>query len=170
MYSGTDFSVRSMMSTLADEFKRTDGKPILYDGRTLTMAYSLSVEQGDRVDVTFERFASSPVQGLRLALKEKGGQLEIGGHRSADFVLWTDTAPRHVQVLIADGRKNGHLVVWNVWRDAKHGTTLYGVNNAAIDVAEETATGAVLRCSDGWLGPDFDDLVVRLGFLPKDRN
>jgi hypothetical protein len=156
------------MTTLADEFNRTDGKPIVYDGRTLTMSFSLQVEQGDRVDVIFERFAPSPVQGLRLALKEKGGQLEIGKQRSTDFVLWTDTAPRHVQVLIAKGKRKGHLVLWNVWRDAKHGTTLYGVNNAAIEVAEQSATGAVLRCSDGWLGPDFDDLVVRLGLLPKD--
>lgn len=151
------------MPNLAELFDRSGGKPILYAGRMVRASFALAVESGDKVSLTFERFERLPVQGLRLALEAQGGQLEIFGQRASEFVLWTDTAPREVQVVITTANnKKASLVLWNVWRDTKHGTMLYGVNNAAMDVIPEEGLGALLRCSDGWLGPDFDDLVVRV--------
>ena len=155
------------MTTLADEFKRTNSKSIVYEGRTLIRSYELPVEVGDKVCLTFVRFAKSPVQGIRISMREKGCTLELAAAGAADFVVWTDTAPRQVEVTVRKAKGKCHLMLWNVWRDEKYGTTLYGLNNAAIHVVEESPTQAVLNISDGWLGPDFEDLVVRVARLER---
>jgi hypothetical protein len=99
---------------------------------------------------------------MRLSLAQRGAKLEVEGHRMPDVVIWADTAPRNVQVKVARLKGTSDVVLWNVWRDAKYGTMLYGINNSAIEVDAQDDGTTILRCSDGWLGPDFDDLVLAI--------
>jgi hypothetical protein len=91
-------------------------------------------------------------------------KLSIESGKHDIFVLWADTAPRHVEVVApARARKPVELVVYNVWRDEKYGTMMYAVNAAAMMIEQPHANEWTLACSDGWgLEPDFGDLVVRL--------
>jgi hypothetical protein len=50
----------------------------------------------------------------------------------------------------------------NQWRDEVHGATLLGMNNAGMMVQAKSEVCWLLRCSDGWEGPNFDDLVVEI--------
>jgi hypothetical protein len=51
----------------------------------------------------------------------------------------------------------------NQWRDEKFGSTMYRLNNAAMEILpQEDGVSVVMRCSDGWGEPDFDDLVIQL--------
>src|SRR5437016_7001316 len=120
------------MATFAQEFARNKGQPIQYGDRTLVLSYVMAVERGDIVRLVFDHYVKSPVQGIRVSAREKSCFLESAGERSRDFVFWTDTAPREVSLKVAKGTNGCHLVIWNVWRDEKHGTTMYGLNNAAI--------------------------------------
>ena len=62
-----------------------------------------------------------------------------------------------------NARKPVQLIIYNVWRDEKYGTTMYGLNAAAMVVQQPRADEWTLACSDGWgVEPDFSDLVVRL--------
>lgn len=51
--------------------------------------------------------------------------------------------------------------IWNAWRDDA-GTMHAWIGNAGILIEELPNKVTILRCSDGFGGPAFDDLVVRL--------
>jgi hypothetical protein len=139
------------------------GGVIEYEGRQLRLSYWLSVLKGDRLHILFERQTARPVQGLALQLHDRRGELEIASKRSKHMVLWTDTAPRHVECSINKVKRGGQLSLMNVWRDEKYGTTMMGLNCAAMDVQLQPDGSVLLCCSDGWgMDPDFSDLVVRV--------
>jgi hypothetical protein len=139
------------------------GGLIEYEGRQLRLSYWLSVSKGDRLQLIFERHVARPVQGLALQLHDRVGELQIGSTRGKHMVLWTDTAPRHVECSVNKVKRGGQLSLMNVWRDEKYGTTMMGLNCAAMDVQVQPDGSALLCCSDGWgMEPDFSDLVVRL--------
>jgi hypothetical protein len=142
------------------EFAR--GEPIQFEGRTLWSAHWADVARDQQVVVSFERFTDKPVQGLMVAGRKRSLQLEVAGRRADQFVLWTDTAPREVSVRVVKAAPGDQLGFWNVWRDEKHDSLMYGLNAAAIHVSREADGSVLLNCSDGWRGPDFEDLVVRL--------
>jgi hypothetical protein len=136
---------------------------IEYEGRHLQLAYKLTVAKGDRVHFLFERFASRPVQGLGIKLWDSRGALDVASFRTRNFALWTDTAPRHVECLVVKAKAGAQLSVMNQWRDEKYGTTMLGLNAAAMEVRHEPDGSILLQCSDGWgLEANFNDLVVRL--------
>ena len=145
-------------------FVESNGAPIQYDGRTLHSSLRLPVSAGDRVHIFFEHFVARPVQGLVIQAANRAHKLAIAPTSHNMFVLWTDTAPRHVEVAApAKARKPVELVLNNVWRDEKYGTMMYGVNAAAMVIEQPRADEWTLACSDGWnVEPDFTDLVLRL--------
>lgn len=138
------------------------GEPITYQDRILWSAYRSTTIAGDRWLMEFERFVATPVQGLMVAGGEKTTRLQIEQHRAQQFVLWTDSAPRRVELLVHTAQEDATIGFWNVWRDEKHGTLLYGLNAAAIEIQKHDDESVSLLCSDGWKGPDFGDLVVRI--------
>jgi hypothetical protein len=147
-------------------FMESNGEPISYQGRTLRDAYELSVTEGERLEIAFERATPSPVQGIGIGANAKGVQLETNDQKGKQFVLWADTAPPRVEILVRKAKPNTPLRIWNVWRDEKYGMTMYGVNAAAIEVCDQSDGSVLLRCSDGWKGPDFEDLHVAVRRLP----
>jgi hypothetical protein len=137
--------------------------PVSYDGRELWLSYRFPVETGDRVHLLFERFSSRPRQGLQVLMVNKRHQLAVSGHQSRQFILWADTAPRHVEIEIAKAGRGGTLVLVNAWEDEKYGTMFYGLNWTAMDVRTDPDGSLLLDCSDGYgLEPSFGDLVVRV--------
>lgn len=148
------------MTTFADAFERAKGQPIDYEGRKVQLSYWLPVSDGDHVGIKFLRYASTPVQGLGLTAERC--QLRVVSITSSNVVLWTDTAPRDVEIRVVKAKPGARLGLMNQWRDAKYGTTLMGINNAAMEFQPQSDGSVVLRCSDGWGEPDFNDLVVRL--------
>jgi hypothetical protein len=155
------------MSDFTAAFLKSKGAPIEYQGRWLYLGYWFPVSVGDEIRVTFVKFAKQPVQGLRVGTRGKGCQLELAQQRGDDFVLWAETAPRLVKILVVEARSGAEVGLWNVWRDDKHGTMMYGVNNAAIDVNRQPDGRVLLMCSDGRGKPDFDDLVVEVEHIRK---
>lgn len=152
------------MPDFTPAFIESKGAPIQYGGRTLHSSFKLQVSAGDRVHVFFEHFAARPIQGLTIQAANRAHKLTIAPDKHYFFVLWTDTAPRHVEVAApAKARKPVELVLYNVWRDEKYGTMMYGVNAASMVIEQLRANEWTLACSDGWgEEPDFGDLVVRL--------
>jgi hypothetical protein len=155
---------------MPDFFPLWSGAPdgvLEYKGRQLRIAHWIDVAKGDRLHVIIEGFTDRPVQGVRLTLEDRRGGLEIVGQQSRSFVLWTDTAPRHVECLVAKAKRGARLSLVNVWRDEEYGTTMQGLNAAAIDVQPQADGSTILQCSDGWgTEADFTDLVVRLIIEP----
>jgi hypothetical protein len=139
------------------------GGTIEYEGRRLQRSYQLLVAQGDRLHFLFEEFVQRPVQGLGIRLDDRRGALEVAGTQARDLVLWTDTAARHVECVVRKAKPGAHLRLMNQWRDEKYGTTMLGLNAAAMEVLPQSDGSIILACSDGWgTEPNFSDLVMRL--------
>jgi hypothetical protein len=57
------------------------------------------------------------------------------------FVVWTDTAPRHIEFTApVNAREPVELVLYNVWRDEKYGTMMYGLNAAGTVIEQPRLT------------------------------
>ena len=145
--------------TLDQLSKANSGQPIEYEGRRLHWTYTIAVTKEAMLTLLFLRAAERPVQGI--GIKAEKCRLEIAGTRGTDIALWADTAPRRVPMRVSNPRNGALLRFWNQWRDEKHGTTMYRLNNAAMEVLPQPDGSVLFRCSDGWLGPDFDDLVFQ---------
>jgi hypothetical protein len=148
---------------LAQRFQAAQGAPIEVDGQTAQMIYEPPPSEPARLEIELET-SSSHVQGVRI--KARGGEVVINDQALDDVVLWTDTAP---PVTTADVRAKGSKPVsvrmWNVWRN-EGGTMQAWIGDAGIVVEDDGSGTALLRCSDGYDEPSFDDLIVRLRLGP----
>lgn len=120
-----------------------EGEPFDWSGTQLWSAYWAQAHAGDKWLIEFESFTSRPDQGLVVAGRSEALRLRIVGRTSDQFVLWTDTAPAKVTVEVCSGQADGEIGFWNVWRDNKHGTMMYGVNASAIGSSQTALT----KCS-----------------------
>lgn len=110
-----------------------------------------------RLCVEFKHRGSELRQGVRL--KVRGGKLEANGVEESDLVLWQDSSPPRVEVLVRWGRRGPRsLRIWNCWEI--NGVTHAWLGNAGIRVERAPEDTIVLRCSDGHGEPDYGDLVV----------
>ena len=160
MVAFTPRARESMVQTFADQFAARDGQPIRHEGRELHAVYWLPVKKGDSVSLRFIRYVDRPIQGL--GIRTEKCDVRVGDVVGKHIGLWTDTAPREVLLDVVKARDGARVGVFNQWRDAKYGTTMYSLNNAAMEVLEQQDGSLLLRCSHGCGDVDFSDLVVDL--------
>ena len=151
-----------MNPKLAELLSVAAGGPIHWSGKCVHMMYELPgslTSQGLMI-----RFAQpSPARPQGLRIRVRGGLIELNGRQLNDVVLWSDTAPDtvFVQFLPAAGETSMTVRVWNAWRDTS-GTMQTWIGNAGMLVEPKEDGSTVLRCSDGFGEPSFDDLVAVL--------
>jgi hypothetical protein len=154
---------------LSDLFVLSDGAPIERAGDLVHLMYDVPVEPNQRITCTFLEASILRPQGLRA--KVINGNLLLGS-RVYDNVLdsrvydnvvfWSDTAPSVVRFEVLPGGDADALTLrlWNAWRDTGDVFQAW-IGNAGI-VVEDHGQSLTLHCSDGWNGPNFHDLVVRV--------
>ncbi|NCT91505.1 hypothetical protein GXB85_11155 [Cellulomonas sp. APG4] len=138
-------------------FAQQQASRIDWDGPVFSL-YELPTHT-TRLGVEFMRAGSELRQGVRL--KIRGGKLEANGVATSDLVLWQDSSPTCVDVLVRWGKQGSRsLRVWNCWE--VNGVMHAWLGNAGMRV-ERTPEGViVLNCSDGRGEPDFGDLLVKI--------
>lgn len=158
-----------LMADLTTLFNNSGGAPVQFGGGKVQPGLWLPVSARERFRIEIRKFTKLPVQGLQLVARATRGkprdvrcQVEVAGKTGTDFVLWTDTAPHHIQILVREAPAGSQIGVWNVWRHPRHDTMLYGMNNAGVEVISESEDQWLLRCSDGVGDANFDDLVFEL--------
>jgi hypothetical protein len=147
------------MPTLKELFTKEKGGPITVDGRQLFSTYVVQVKDGEILKLDFLRSAARPVQGISLTAKRC--QLEVSGSAGGGIELWTNSAPKHVELKVVRAKSGATVDIVNQWIDEKYGTSRQ-VNNAAIEIEKQADDTLLLRCSDGVGETDFDDLVFQL--------
>ena len=144
------------MPTFEGLFRKSNAKPVVYEGKTIHLFDCLKVADGQIITLTFESVNADWRQGVELLTD---GSFEVLGHSGSDsVVLWQDTAPQKVALRVHT--KKGECSVMNVW-DTGNGLMQQGHNGAAM-LIEATPTGKRYRCNDGVADDDFDDLVFRI--------
>jgi hypothetical protein len=163
-----DASTTDVAPRLEELFRASAGAPIDWAGQSVRMGYELTgLTRGVALRINFVRVSRVRPQALRL--KPTGGRLEVDGELSGDVALWSDMAPPSIIVRLRHTRGNQTMsvVIWNAWRD-KDEVTHAWIGNAGMIVQEEPGGVILLKCSDGFDAPTFDDLVARLHVIPED--
>lgn len=153
------------MMTFTDQFASAHGAPIRYEGRELHTKLSLAVNQGDTLRMRFLRSTERPVQGI--GVKGDKCELRVAGTTAKNLGLWTDTAPSTLELEVVKAKPEARVILVNQWRDERHGSTMYHLNNAAMELVRQPDGSILARCSDGWGEPDFNDLVFLVAQVSK---
>ena len=166
--TSSDASTTDVAPRLEELFRASAGAPIDWAGQSVRMAHEMTgVTRGLALRINFVRV--SPVRRQALRLKPRGGRLEVDSELSRNVALWSDMAPPSIIVRFrhARGSEPMSVVIWNAWRD-KDEVTHAWIGNAGMIVQEEPGGVILLKCSDGYDAPTFDDLVARLHVIPED--
>ncbi|MGI9624618.1 MAG: hypothetical protein ACR2PK_17430 [Acidimicrobiales bacterium] len=144
------------MKTLSDEFLAAGTDTINHRGRIVKAIVRIPVRDGATVRIIRKLVSPDRPQGLKLGLNR--GVLDVNGVRAPAITLWSNTSPDHVELSVR-GDQAKTLELWNCW--SMGGVDTSWVGNAGI-VTKTTATGMVIRCSDGIGQPDFSDLEAEI--------
>lgn len=148
-----------MEATLSARFQRSKGMPIEFADREVRPIFRVAVGPQLRCISLLSLKAQGAFKS-GIHIKIRGGEIGIGEKRHTEIVLWADTCPENVDLLVtsADGCE---LSMWNVWQI---GTLVQAwVGNAGMIVTNK-GNSVLLECSNGPGEVDFSDLVVHLEF------
>ena len=141
-------------------FEKANGQPILYKGKELVQLDKINLSANTiALKITFLSTDSKYTQGIVLRTK---GEFEIEGTRLSKMtVLWEDTAPKEVDIMVRS--KDKMLYIYNAWKTEKCAFESW-YNGAAIYI-EEIDGAKIFHCNDGFPDDDFNDLVFKVEFL-----
>jgi len=126
-------------------------------GRPVVRLEVVNVSEGDTLEFAIASTSGSWRQGIWLGVH---GELEVGGARGDQYVVWTDTAPRSFQVRVAK-TDDGLLRFYNVW-DSGRGRKMESQSATSGMLVDEADGLVTYRCNDIGLSPRFDKLVFEL--------
>jgi hypothetical protein len=152
-----------MKRTLAELFRASAGKPVIYEGRTVHAAVFRNVSEQGRFIVRFVKAVNEPVQALGIDIEP--GKLVIEGEESRKMILRMDTAPDVVEVRYRASPMGSRIWLYNEWINEDGGIDAWLVHAGML--VEEVGNKITLRCSDGREQPTFDDLIVEIEFLDE---
>ncbi len=152
-----------MKKTLAQLFKESKGRPVTYGHCLVHGAVFRNVAKPGRFIVRFIKAVRKPVQALMIDIDV--GILLIADTESAKMILRLDTSPDVVEVLYRPSGQSSRIAIYNGWINDKGGVDAWLVHAGML--VEDAGNKMILRCSDGWGEPTFDDLIVEIEF-PED--
>ena len=150
-----------MKKTLGSLFEEATGPTVEYEGLTVHGVVRRHVTKPGRFLVRCLKAVQEPIQSLSIDMDT--GKLIVPSGESPRVLIRFDTAPDVVLVKYHPSRNGGDLVLYNSWVDEKDSIDAW-LNDSGM-LVEETGNKMILRCSDGWGEPTFDDLIVEIEFL-----
>ena len=144
------------MTTLSDEFMAADTDTINHRGRIVKALVRVPVRDGSTVTVLRRNVCPDRTQGLKISVNK--GVLAVNGTQAPAVALWSNTSPDEVEFQVK-GQGATTLEIWNCW--SMGGVDCSWVGNAGM-VTKTTASGLILRCSDGVGEPEFSDLEAEI--------
>ncbi len=144
------------MIRFEEEFAKSAGKPIIYNGQTLLLLDYFPTKGATEFRLTFEACNSDWRQGVSLKVNaniEINERIIPGG-----ILLWQDTAPRSVDFAVRPHVST--IDVKNVW-DVGDGV-VHSWHNGAAMITESIENGRRYHCNDGYPDDDCDDIIFRL--------
>ncbi len=140
-------------------FKKSNFKPLKYNGKMIFIADVLPVFELINYKVEFVKTNSNWEQGIFFHFK--GAHFEINDERESinAFHLWqTESKQSNFFRILNKGKSE--FKVWNIWR-IENGPMKYGTNGGAM-YKELSSNGAKYFCNDGKPDDDFDDLIFEI--------
>lgn len=125
--------------------------------RPVWLIEAIECQDGSTFRLVFETAEPRWRQGVWLGVE---GNLEIAGKTSPQAVVWRDTAPPSVEIVVRS-TADGLLRLYNVW-DSNRGRGQESQAATSGMLREPTALGFRYRCSDIHSSPTFEAVCFRL--------
>ncbi len=134
-------------------FRKSNGKPVIYQGDTLYIADYIDINKKCSGYVKLISTSSEYKQGVALYADEN---LLINNIKGKKMVLWE----KHFNNGIAFSAESskGYLIVNNIW-DIGNGVTQSGHNGAAMKKEIIAPNHFRYYCNDGHPDANFDDII-----------
>ena len=150
------------MPKLSDLFEGAQARTVSWRGETVYSLFELpALTTGVTIRIRFDRQNRERPEGLRIRVRD--GALRLADQDLDDIVLWAATVAGPVEGQIRSEQSGVNVRIWNCWRDPV-GVMQAWIGNAGM-LVEPTDSGVLLRCSDGYGGVTFDDLVATVEVL-----
>lgn len=125
--------------------------------RPVWLIEAIECRDGSAFRLVFESAEPRWRQGVWFAVE---GNIEIAGQTSSQAVVWHDTAPPAVDIVVRS-TEDGLLRLYNVW-DSGRGLHRESQSATSGMLREPTPLGSRYRCSDINPAPTFEAVVFRL--------
>ena len=143
-------------------FIESKGQPIKYKGKELKMIDRVALP-ASKILLQIDFIATDSIWTQGIVLQTKG-EFEVNGQKMPNkTVLWEDTAPKQVKIIITS--KDKTLCIYNVWEITDHlgnKVTHYWYNGGALFLEKINETTTIYHCNDGFPDDDFDDLIFKV--------
>ena len=141
-------------------FLASKGEPIMYKGRELKMYDRITLTKKKvSLKVQFLKTYSHYTQGI--IIETKGVFKVLGKEAPFGIILWEDTAPEEIVILVES--KDKEIIIYNAWK-TEDGTVEYGYNGTAMHV-EYFDNYRIYNCNDGWPDDDMNDLIFKVEYF-----
>ena len=138
---------------LSSTLKTSNGDPAI-------KIEGIKIAKGEKICIEFENFREGWRQGIWLATH---GLLLAAGLNAPQLHLWTDTAPKHVEIEIIE--TDGLLRFYNIW-DSHRGLAPESQSASSGMFTEQLGTGITrYRCNDIGLPATYSALTFQLSLL-----
>jgi hypothetical protein len=147
------------MIIFSEEFWKSDGKPIIYKGKTIAMWDRFPVPLKE-IKIKYRIISTDSEWKQGVAVKTKGTLVFDTDNvlKKGWMLIWEDISPLEDEFICRS--KNGLLDVKNIW-DTGNGVVESWINGAAMWY-EEIPNGRRYHCNDGHFDDDFNDIIFEL--------
>lgn len=150
---------------LSERLAENRGGPIEYKNRKVFMAYETVVLRNQIIDIEFVKFNKSVKQGIEMSMDRSKGYLQVidvDNEKIKHPIFWTDTAPSSFRVKCLPRKKEGTLLIWNIWIYPEEERIDAWIGNSGLYIEKVEDNVSMIHCSNGIGRVNFDDLVFKV--------
>lgn len=120
----------------------------------------LEIKNEQNLIIKFLSTNSKYRQGVRLAIDEGDGYMEINGIRSKEMYLWEDTAPQYIPAKCVSSE--GVLSIYNVFDLGEERGGRRSQMDSCGMIVEQKGNIFTYSCNDVGFQSDFDKLIFQI--------
>lgn len=116
-----------------------------------------NIENGQPIKIRFLKNNTKYRQGIRIAVDDGEGELEINGLKGRAMELWDDNTPNEIVCVCFS--KEGKISVYNIWNERGYPESQ---SDSSGMVLEEKGNTLIYKCNDFGFELTFDKLIFSI--------
>lgn len=158
------------MPLFSELFEQSQGKPIIFNNKTVHRALRVSGPKKLKIIITFIEKNSIYKQGISFNMFTMKGKLSCNGEtiNKGGFEIWENSSHKRLEVDVEI--KKGELSVFNIseYIDFRGSSSIISLSKGMAFYYEEISANKYrCYCNDWEPDDDFDDLIFDIEFIDK---
>ncbi|KAB2929641.1 MAG: hypothetical protein F9K24_19235 [Leptonema illini] len=116
-----------------------------------------NIENGQPIKIRFLKNNTNYRQGIRIAVDDGEGELEINGLKGRVMELWDDNTPN--EIVCVCKAQEGKISVYNIWNERGYPESQ---SDSSGMVLEEKGNTLIYKCNDFGFESTFDKIIFSI--------